>query len=609
MASTMINRYKDELPAATIRHTRDTLASHGIFATETWNNVGNQIYSVHLSVPNTTITSNGKGCNKEFALASAYGELIERLSFLLPFRMSAFYMLFYEKLKENIGNIRQDSDQLKSLDFKEWLFSRDADLYSYLLAANPVEQINKTNSLEGQNFRKIWNEWQNTINYELGASFHELHPDDMLKDDSSTLLLPYSILDYYYGSNGMCAGNSFEEAVVQGLCEIIERYVQKRLVLGVQEIIYNVSSFCIDKSKSISQAKQILNENNYDITLLECPTPFSAYVIAAIVRTKNHGAYYVSLGCHPDIIIAAERAVDELFQGYNITTLSSAMVTDFIINANAVSMHENYINLLKFGVGKYPLPFIVNSFPVKSDYELAEYQNNKQLLNVLVESINSSGNRVFISKGFDLGLFTYQIVIPGISEAEDILPSGKIRHSGGKSIYDDLRHINSDDALALAERCSILFSTGETTLAQLLDIEKYASYTNATTPVDGISASIFIALLYIRCHRWGRAAKYIHIYCSELDANVVENSSVEYYKVIETVLLMLDSGMDISLIVEGLSNNTYDISSMLDELINGEHLFDDIPLLTVNKLINESADLSRAMDNESKLMNQIACDK
>lgn len=33
-------------------------------------------------------------------------------------------MLFYEKLKENIGNIRQDSDQLKSLDFKEWLFQR-----------------------------------------------------------------------------------------------------------------------------------------------------------------------------------------------------------------------------------------------------------------------------------------------------------------------------------------------------------------------------------------------------------------------------------------------------------------------------------------------------
>lgn len=87
MASTIINRYKDKLPSATIRHTRDTLASHGIFATETWNNVGNQIYSVHLSVPNTTITSNGKGCNKEFALASAYGELIERLSFLLPFRM------------------------------------------------------------------------------------------------------------------------------------------------------------------------------------------------------------------------------------------------------------------------------------------------------------------------------------------------------------------------------------------------------------------------------------------------------------------------------------------------------------------------------------------
>ena len=609
MVSIITNRYKDELPTVTIRHTRDTLASYGIFATETWNNVGSQIYSVHLSVPNTTITSNGKGCNKEFALASAYGELIERLSFLLPFRMSAFYILFYEKLKENVGNIRQNSDQLKSLDFKEWLLSRDAGLYFDLLTTNPVEQINKISSLGQQNFRKIWNEWQGTINYEMGANFHELHPNGMLEDDSSTLLLPYSILDYYYGSNGMCAGNSFEEAVIQGLCEIIERYVQRRLVLGVQEIIYDVTSFCVDKSKSIAQVKQILDENNYDITLLECPTPFSAYVIAAIVRTKNQGAYYVSLGCHSDIINAAERAVDELFQGYNITTLSSAMVTDFTINVNSDSMYENYINLLKFGVGKYPLPFVVSSFPVKFDYELPEHQNNKELLNVLIESINTSGNRIFISKGFDLGLCTYQIVIPGISEAEDILPSGKIRHNGVKSIYDDLRNINSDDALALAERCSILFSTGETTLAQLLDIEKYASYTNAATPVDGIPASIFIALLYIKCHRWGRAAKYVHIYCSELDTNVVENSSVEYYKVIETALLMLDSGMAKSSIVDSLSNNTYNISSIIDELIKGEHLFDDIPLLTVNELINRSADLFQVMDTESKLMNQIACDK
>ena len=118
-----------------------------------------------------------------------------------------------------------------------------------------------------------------------------------------------------------------------------------------------------------------------------------------------------------------------------------------------------------------------------------------------------------------------------------------------------------------------------------------------------------LALLYIKCHRWGRATKYVHIYCSELDTNVVENSSVEYYKVIETALLMLDSGMAKSSIVDSLSNNTYNISSIINELINGEHLFDDIPLLTVNELINRSADLFQVMDTESKLMNQIACDK
>ena len=72
---------------------------------------------------------------------------------------------------------------------------------------------------------------------------------------------------------------------------------------------------------------------------------------------------------------------------------------------------------------------------------------------------------------------------------------------------------------------------------------------------------------------------------------------------------MLDSGMAKSSIVDSLSNNTYNISSIINELINGEHLFDDIPLLTVNELINRSEDLFQVMDTESKLINQIDCDK
>ena len=41
--------------------------------------------------------------------------------------------------------------------------------------------------------------------------------------NNSVEYLPYSICKMLYSSNGMCAGNSIEEALVQGISEIIER--------------------------------------------------------------------------------------------------------------------------------------------------------------------------------------------------------------------------------------------------------------------------------------------------------------------------------------------------------------------------------------------------
>ncbi len=70
-----IYQYKDDLPIKTIKKTREKLASLDMIATESWLQVGDNIFSVHLNIIGTTITSNGKGCTKELTLASAYGEL------------------------------------------------------------------------------------------------------------------------------------------------------------------------------------------------------------------------------------------------------------------------------------------------------------------------------------------------------------------------------------------------------------------------------------------------------------------------------------------------------------------------------------------------------
>ena len=51
-----IYQYKDDLPIKTIKKTREKLASLDMIATESWLQVGDNIFSVHLNIIGTTIT-------------------------------------------------------------------------------------------------------------------------------------------------------------------------------------------------------------------------------------------------------------------------------------------------------------------------------------------------------------------------------------------------------------------------------------------------------------------------------------------------------------------------------------------------------------------------
>lgn len=42
--------------------------------------------------------------------------------------------------------------------------------------------------------------------------------------------IPDKLFSYLYDTNGMCAGNSKEEALIEGLSEILERYAGTKMV-------------------------------------------------------------------------------------------------------------------------------------------------------------------------------------------------------------------------------------------------------------------------------------------------------------------------------------------------------------------------------------------
>ena len=73
--------YKDSSPERTVEKIKEILNSYGITVVEgQWTESGiEHCYSIRLTVAGTSFGSNGKGLTKEFALASAYGELMERM--------------------------------------------------------------------------------------------------------------------------------------------------------------------------------------------------------------------------------------------------------------------------------------------------------------------------------------------------------------------------------------------------------------------------------------------------------------------------------------------------------------------------------------------------
>lgn len=175
---------KDKNPEETIRFIEQILHENGLeYSVKSELDNCDCFYSVRVEINKngTIIGSNGKGMTKELALASGLAELMERLQ-------SRNGMKFWYSTKY------------------------------YPNKAFESEYI--SNSIFDENIRADFGEFEKSDI----ASFRIDYEDAITKEKIG---VPNRLLNLLCGSNGLCAGNSKEEAVVQGLSEIFERYVRK----------------------------------------------------------------------------------------------------------------------------------------------------------------------------------------------------------------------------------------------------------------------------------------------------------------------------------------------------------------------------------------------
>lgn len=393
--------YKQKSPEETVEKLKGILDEMGVSVSEEWqeeSSIGT--FALRVNFSGTKIGTNGKGVNEKYARASAYAEFFERyqndiLGPRVSFGERFPFLVAPDESIRTASEIVRDDNAFIRLYFK-MRGMEESDYSKKTMAFSAVQKVD-------------------LLVYGLEDKYITL-PFYSVRDNRITYL-PKSTYTPFYGSNGMCAGNSPEEALVQGLAEIIERVVQKKLFIE-KPTLPDVPDEYLMKFPYVYEIITKLKEQEqqgYRFWIKDCSFGGRYPVAALIVCELNSGKYGIKLGCHPDFGVAIERTLTEATQGQDIAEYAGRSTVDF---ANFhVDDWKNIYNSYKFGMGQYPYQIFGDTptypfTPVKDVSNL----DNASILKEWVSQIISDGYDILIRDVSHLGFPSYHIIIPGLSE-------------------------------------------------------------------------------------------------------------------------------------------------------------------------------------------------
>lgn len=382
--------YKDASPIKTVERIRSILASYEIETEELWfeSNVPH-CYSLSVRVKGTAFYTNGKGLTKEFALASAYGELMERTQ--LGFIGNA-------EIQKN-GQLSAD-DGIGECVTPEVLL-QNRRWYEHM--AKLHEQATGTKFTPEQ----ILNQYLDEDGKIATIPLYNL-------TRGCRAYFPKSIRKAVYGSNGCAAGNTVEEAVVQAISEIVERYY-KIQILSQGIPVPEIPDEALQQFKTAYKIIAYLREKGLRVTVKDCSLGTKFPVICVCYIDEKTGRYHTHFGASPVLEIALERALTESFQGTNLNQFIN--IDSFVYQNSEILSAENLNMEMIYGVAKKtPAFFIENSQCGWNSSMGFRGKNNQELVAELIEFFEEKGFEILVQDGSCLGFPTCRVLIPGCSE-------------------------------------------------------------------------------------------------------------------------------------------------------------------------------------------------
>lgn len=401
---------KDSSPKDTLRKIKECLSGAGMSASaHCLREDVEDCFSCRVSLDGPLseyIGANGKGTTEDYCMVSGYAELMERIQNQVftyqpqPFDTECF--------------LSEDDMEKESFCHYVPLEELQADEHSFLhrmiqryarTIKNVGEELDREQLVWAQFIRLF--PWWRTAGVLMVPFYHV--------QSHAYQWLPVDVIRNVSASNGMAAGNTLEEALVQGYSEIFERYAQCR-ILEEDLTPPDIPAEVLEQYPFIMKIiRNIESAGPFHVVIKDCSLGMGFPVVCGIIYNRKQQTFGVKFGAHPNMQIALERIFTEAMQGKRLEEFAAFNVLSF--RPGSVHAQRNMFNLMKTGGGVY-FPSLLCKTP---DWEWKPWDEpadvtNQKLAKQMTDLIIKNGCELYIADMSHLGFPTVSIYVENMSE-------------------------------------------------------------------------------------------------------------------------------------------------------------------------------------------------
>ena len=411
------NEYnKCDIPSNTIKRIKNGLQKLDLESEYYPFRVSDNIYWGRVWIDSIRIVCNGKGLTPELAEASAYAELAERLS------AGLFYPVFEEQVRFNVPGL-YDEETNRFLNY-EWM---EGYIYSH---QDDLENPLRIEDLLANENHLTDNDIEDIKNSRMAR--HWVDGFSIIREE--TVKVPVNFVAYIHGSNGMAAGNTIEEAMIQATCEIFERHSQIRSIKS-EQIVPSIDSDSIE-NQNIRDMIKFYSGNNVDVMIKDLSFDGLIPCIGVLfinknLRTDRLEHRILIPGASFNLEEALARCFTEGMQGRETLLAPRPELDRPLVHRSKVN---DYYMLMKCGISLKDISFLDQG-------ETRTYKNIK-IKDVLseieeIKKICKVFNTDYILLNYTHPVLDFpvvRVIIPGVSDflpflRKDVLVSGSTRPS------------------------------------------------------------------------------------------------------------------------------------------------------------------------------------